>query len=82
MQQIGHLQRLKLKLSQNLIYQKKDNYARSITVETVEKILQEFRINDEDIALVKTIKPVFDPIHENWGVIPVFYNLKRLVTND
>ena len=78
MQSIGHLQRLKLKLCQNLIYQKRKPHARAVTCETVMKILSAYDVKENDWSLVKTIKVCLDPIHKTWIAQPVFYNLSRL----
>lgn len=82
MKSIGHLQRLKLKLKQNLIYQKRKANARAVTNETVLKILKAYNVQEGDWSLVKTIKPCHDPVHKTWIAQPVFYNLTRLVTDE
>mmetsp|Transcript_3286 Transcript_3286/g.6112 ORF Transcript_3286/g.6112 Transcript_3286/m.6112 type:complete len:141 (+) Transcript_3286:567-989(+) len=78
MQQLGHLQRLKLKLYQNLMYQNKKRYARSVTIQSVATILLHFGIRDDEVALVKTLKPTYDPVKNTMLAIPVFYNVARL----
>ena len=79
MQQVGHLQRLKTKIYQNFLYQKKPSYARAVTTDTVTKILEYHKIDESSYALVKTIKPVYNPVSKSWTATPVFYDLTRLV---
>jgi hypothetical protein len=79
MQSIGNLQRLKLKLQQNFVYQKRTAHAKSVTSEAVLKILNAYDIKEGDWSLVKTIKVCHDPVHSTWIAQPVFYNLSRLV---
>ena len=82
MQKVGHLQRLKTKLYQNFLYQNKHPYARALTIDTVTRILQYHGIEESSYALVKTIKPGFNPVSKSWTASPVFYDLARLVKDD
>ena len=77
MQKVGHLQRLKMKLYQNLIYQKKSGHAKNVTINTVSQILDYHGIKEPSYSLVKTVKPVYDPVNKRWLATPVFYDLTR-----
>jgi len=79
---VGHLHRLKTKLYQNFLYQEKKGHARAVTLQTVAKVLQHHAIEESSYALVKTIKPIFNPVSQTWFATPVFYDLTRLVKDD
>ena len=55
------------------------NTKRSHWCDTVTKILQYHGIGESSYALIKTIKPVYNPVSKSWVANPIFYNLTRLV---
>ena len=75
----GHLQRLKLKLHQNLRYQNKNYSARMATENWIANLLSEHGIEEIDYKLVKTMKAMRDPKTNQWNVVPVFYNINDLM---
>jgi hypothetical protein len=79
MRRAGHLQRLKLKLYQNLRYQNKKSSARMVTEDWMANLLGEHGIEEIDYSLVKTMKATCDPKTNKWNVLPVFYNINDLM---
>ena len=71
----GHLQRLKMNLYQNFLYQKKTSYARALTIATVASVLENHGIHEASYATVKTMKPVFNHVDQAWMVTPVFFDI-------
>ena len=67
------IERLVKKLKYNFIYQRRPDFAKGVTSQHVMQILNSQGIEFEDqLDLVKTIVPNFDPIANQWTFKVVF----------
>lgn len=77
-QGLAKIDRLLKKLKYNLIYNKQNSLARACRREHVVQILKHNGITTEDqLQLVKTISPNFDPVSKKWRYNVVYSDLLR-----